>query len=39
VFYRIAHPEVVAVLRSAERLLAVTGQRIDLCPNYENPGK
>jgi DNA-binding transcriptional ArsR family regulator len=38
-FYRIAHPEVVAVLRSAERLLAVTGQRIDLCPNYENPGK
>ena len=38
-FYRIAHPEVVAVLRSAERLLAATGQRIDLCPNYENPGK
>jgi hypothetical protein len=29
----------VAVLRSAERLLAVTGQRMDLCPNYENPGK
>ena len=35
VYYRIAHNEVVDVLRSAERLLAVTGQHIDLCPNYE----
>ena len=34
-FYRIAHPEVIDVLRSAERLLAVTGKHIDLCPNYE----
>lgn len=38
VHYRVAHPEVVDVLRSAERLLAVTGQRIDLCPNYEPHG-
>lgn len=34
VFYRIARPEVVAVLRSAEALLAVTGHQVDLCPNY-----
>lgn len=33
--YRIAHTEVIEVLRSAERLLAVTGQRIDLCSNYD----
>lgn len=33
--YRIAHPEVIDVLRSAERLLAITGQHVDLCPNYE----
>ena len=35
VFYRIAVPDVVAVLRSAEALLAVTGHRVELCPNYE----
>ncbi len=34
VFYRIASPEVVAVLRSAEALLAVAGHRVELCPNY-----
>ena len=34
-FYRIAHPEALDVLRSAERLLAVTGTQIDLCANYE----
>ncbi len=34
VFYRIAGPEVVAVLRSAEALLAVAGRRVELCPNY-----
>ena len=32
--YRVAHPEVIDVLRSAERLLSRTGHRIDLCPNY-----
>lgn len=37
VYYRIAHDEVVDVLRSAERLLAVAGHRIELCPNY-HPG-
>ena len=35
VFYRIARPEVVAVLRAAEELLAVAGYQVDLCPNYE----
>lgn len=33
--YRVAHPHVIEVLRSAERLLAVTGQHIALCPNYD----
>ncbi len=35
VYYRIAHNEVVDVLRCAEQLLGVTGQHIDLRPNYE----
>ena len=34
VYYRIATPEVVNVLRCAEALLARTGHRVDLCPNY-----
>lgn len=34
VFYRIAGAQVVAVLRSAEDLLAVAGQGVELCPNY-----
>lgn len=34
VWYRIAEPEVVAVIRSAEDLLAHTGEMVDLCPNY-----
>jgi DNA-binding transcriptional ArsR family regulator len=37
VFYRIAGPGVVRVLRAAESLLATTGHRIDLCPNYRAP--
>jgi|TARA_R100000306_G_scaffold22852_1_gene26218 DNA-binding transcriptional ArsR family regulator len=32
--YRIAHPDVIDVVRSAERLLSRTGHQIDLCPNY-----
>jgi hypothetical protein len=35
-FYRIAHAEVLDVLRSAEQLLAVTGTGIELCSNYES---
>jgi DNA-binding transcriptional ArsR family regulator len=34
VFYRAAHSEIVDLLRSAEHLLAATGERIELCPNY-----
>lgn len=34
VFYRIAHPEVVAVLRSAEALLGIAGHEVELCANY-----
>ena len=37
VWYRIADPEVVAVIRAGEGLLASTGQRVDLCPNYRAP--
>lgn len=35
VFYRIASPSVIDVLRSVEALLAVHGYEIDLCHNYE----
>lgn len=35
VYYRIAHDEAIDVLRSVERLLAVTGHQIELCPNCE----
>jgi len=34
VFYRIACPEVMDVLRSVEALLQVTGEAVELCPNY-----
>ena len=34
VFYRIARPEVVEVLRAAEELLAVTGHEVKLCESY-----
>ena len=37
VWYRIALPEVVGVIRAAETLLARNGQRVDLCPNYRGP--
>ena len=33
--YRIAQPEVVELLRSAEELLAATGTAIELCENYD----
>ncbi|MGH2749964.1 MAG: ArsR/SmtB family transcription factor [Actinomycetota bacterium] len=39
VFYRIASPAVVDVLRSAEALLAIHGHDIDLCRNYNAPEK
>ena len=33
--YRLAHPELFDLLRSAEALLEATGNSIDLCPNYQ----
>lgn len=37
VYYRIATSEVVDLLSAAERLLAVHGWQIELCPNYREP--
>ena len=34
VYYSIAHPEVLDVVRSVEALLDVTGQSVELCPRY-----
>lgn len=33
-FYRVASPEVVSLLRGAEQLLAEIGHEVELCPNY-----
>jgi len=30
----LAHPELLGLLTSAEQLLAVTGEAVDLCPTY-----
>ena len=37
VLYRLARPELFELLGSAEALLAATGHRIELCPNYAAP--
>ena len=37
VFYTVACDEVYGLLAAAERLLAVTGTLVDLCPNYLQP--
>lgn len=37
VWYSIATPEVVGVIRAAEDLLAHTGRQVRLCPNYRTP--
>ena len=36
-YYRLAQPELAALLRSAESLLAAVGHNVDLCRNYEQP--
>lgn len=33
-FYSVAHPEVFDLLSAAERLLALTGDEVQLCPNF-----
>jgi DNA-binding transcriptional ArsR family regulator len=39
VWYSIAEPDVIAVIRAAEDLLARTGIQVDLCPNYQATGR
>lgn len=34
VFYRIALPQIFDLLVAAERILAETGEQVELCPNY-----
>lgn len=34
VWYQIAEPGVVSVIRSGEDLIRRTGEKVDLCPNY-----
>lgn len=36
-FYSIAHPELVDLLRAAEKLLEINGHQIEVCPKY-GPG-
>lgn len=33
-YYSLARPELLDLLRSAERLLDATGEQVTLCPNY-----
>lgn len=33
-FYSIAHPELLDLISAAEQVLALTGDAVDLCPNY-----
>lgn len=33
-FYSVAHPELMDLIGAAERLLALTGEAVELCPNY-----
>ena len=38
VFYSIAHPELVDLLASAEQLLALTGEAVEICPRSASAG-
>lgn len=33
-FYSLAHPELLDLLAAAEQVLALTGEAVELCPNY-----
>lgn len=37
IFYSLAHPELIELLDAAEQLLALTGEAVELCPNYGIP--
>ncbi|VAV89064.1 hypothetical protein MNBD_ACTINO01-1248 [hydrothermal vent metagenome] len=39
VFYRVAFPEVIAMLKGAELLLTEIGHEVELCPNYGEVGE
>ena len=36
-FYSLAHGELIELLTAAEGLLAATGEKVALCPNYGEP--
>lgn len=36
-FYSLAHPQLLDLLRAAEDLLARTGDAVELCPHYGEP--
>lgn len=36
-FYSIAHIELMDLIGSAEQLLALTGEKVELCPRYGHP--
>jgi DNA-binding transcriptional ArsR family regulator len=36
-YYRLTRPELIQLLRSAETVLAETGEAVALCPNYGTP--
>jgi ArsR family transcriptional regulator, cadmium/lead-responsive transcriptional repressor len=38
-FYFVARPELLDLLRSAEGVLAATGDAVALCPTYGTPGR
>ncbi len=38
-FYSLSRPELIDLLRSAERLLAGTGDAVALCPRYGEPAQ
>lgn len=38
-FYSVAHPELMDLLAAAEQLLALTGEAVELCPNYGPDGE
>jgi DNA-binding transcriptional ArsR family regulator len=38
-YYQLAQPELAALLRSAETLLAAVGHDVDLCANYDAPAR
>jgi ArsR family transcriptional regulator, cadmium/lead-responsive transcriptional repressor len=38
-YWRLARPELAALLHAAEELLAATGENVALCSNYESPSR